>query len=142
MALSIDKAFGIHQYTMQVRNHRAEVLAGNLANADTPGYKARDLDFKNALAQAGNLQFQKDSQLEMTKTSSRHFDVNDLPGKEPDKTLKYRMPYQADTGNGNTVEVHTERMKYVDNSIEYQATLQFLNGRITKLMSALRTTGA
>ena len=58
---------------------------------------------------------------------------------DPELTLKYRLPYQADTGNGNTVEVSSERMKYMNNNLEYQATLNFLNGRIAKLKSALRT---
>lgn len=136
MAITFDQAFGIHQYTMKVRNRRAEVLAGNLANADTPGFKARDLDFKLALKQAGQLR-EQEAAPQLRKTDARHMDVGDLP-QDPELTMKFRLPYQADTGNGNTVEVGTERMKYVDNTLEYQATMQFLNGKISKLMSALR----
>lgn len=138
MAIGFEKVFGVHQYTMKIRNTRAEVLAGNLANADTPGFKARDIDFNAALVQQANLSYEKEDTLPMVKTSDRHMDLNSL-SKDPELTLKYRLPYQADTGNGNTVEVNSERMKYMSNNIEYQATMRFLNGRISKLMSALKT---
>lgn len=142
MSVSFDKVFGIHQYTLGVRNHRAEVLAGNLANAETPGYKARDLDFTLALGEATQKRTLASSHIapeeQMVKTNSRHMDMGALP-EDPELTLKYRNPYQADTGNGNTVETNTERMKYTENSLEYQASLTFLNARITKLMSALKS---
>ena len=136
MAIGFDKAFGVHQYTMGIRNQRAEVLAGNLANADTPGFKARDLDFNIAFKQAANV---KEKPIgTMIKTNEKHMDMSAI-ADDPELTLKYRLPYQADTGNGNTVEVSSERMKYMNNNLEYQATLNFLNGRIAKLKSALRT---
>ena len=74
MAIGFDKVFGVHQHTMVIRNHRAEVLAGNLANADTPGYKARDLDFDVAFKQAANVQMSKPSQ--MVKTSHCRTRIN------------------------------------------------------------------
>src|SRR5574344_311151 len=138
MAIGFDKVFGVHQHTMGVRNQRAEVLAGNLANADTPGFKARDLDFDLAFKEAANLQEVPDGQ--MVKTNPKHMDISALP-EDPELILKYRLPYQADTGNGNTVEVSSERMKYMNNTMEYQATMSFLNGRIAKLKSALKTQG-
>ena len=135
MSISFDKAFGVFQYTMGIRNQRAEVLAGNLANADTPGFKARDLDFDIAFKNAAHVQMEEPSN--MIVTNSKHMKQSAIED-EPELTMKYRMPYQADTGNGNTVEVSTERMKYMNNNLEYQATLRFLNGRIAKLKSALR----
>ncbi len=141
MAISFDKVFGVHQYTLDVRTKRAEVLAGNLANAETPGYKARDVDFGLALSEASKRQLTKRDKLpeeRMELTNSRHMDDSQLQD-DPELTLKYRLPYQADTGNGNSVEVNSERMKYVQNTLEYQASLQFLNGRISKLMSALKS---
>lgn len=141
MSVSFDKVFGVHQYTMDVRTKRAEVLAGNLANAETPGYKARDLDFSLALSQAAERSLVKKStepQEQMVKTNERHMDLDALP-EDPELTLKYRNPYQADTGNGNTVESNTERMNYTENTLEYQASLTFLNSRISKLMSALKS---
>ena len=137
-AVSFDKVFGVHQHTMRIRNQRAEVIAGNLANADTPGFKARDLDFNEALVQAAHLQT-VDNNPPMAKTSNGHMDISDLEAlKDPELLLKYRQPFQPDTGNGNTVEVNSERMNYLSNTIEYQATMQFLNGRISKLRTALR----
>ena len=137
-AVSFDKVFGVHQHTMRIRNNRAEVLAGNLANADTPGFKARDLDFNEALVQAAHLQT-VDNNPPMAKTSNGHMDISDLEAlKDPELLLKYCQPFQPDTGNGNTVEVNSERMNYLSNTIEYQATMQFLNGRISKLRTALR----
>ena len=135
MAIGFKNLFGVHQYTIGIRNQRAEVLAGNLANADTPGFKARDLDFNIAFANAAHIQMEKPSP--MIVTNEKHMKESALED-DPELTLKYRLPYQADTGNGNTVEVSTERMKYVNNNMEYQATLTFLNGRIAKLKSALR----
>lgn len=136
MSISFDKVFGIHQHTMRIRTDRSEVIAGNLANADTPGYKARDIDFNTALVQQANLSFEQDKSAPMVKTNDRHMDLSDLE-RDPLLTLKYRLPYQADTGNGNTVEVNSERMNYMSNTIEYQATMRFLNGKISKLKTAL-----
>lgn len=142
MSISFDKVFGVHQHTMRIRNTRAEVLAGNLANADTPGFKARDIDFNQALVEANRKYQLVDTNPPMTKTSAGHMDMKDLAALQgPNLIMKYRKPFQLDTGNGNTVEVSTERMNYMSNSIEYQATMQFLNGRISKLKSALGSNG-
>ncbi|MCR5085024.1 MAG: flagellar basal body rod protein FlgB [Succinivibrionaceae bacterium] len=140
MSISFDQIFGVHQHTMRVRNRRSEVIAGNLANADTPGFKARDLDFNQTMIEEARLRASQDrGELPMAKTNERHMDLGSLPSDEPELLLKYRLPYQADTGNGNTVEVDHERMNYMQNNIEYHATIQFLNNRISGLMSALRT---
>lgn len=139
MSITFDKVFGVHQHTMRIRNTRAEVIAGNLANADTPGFKARDVDFNQALVEASDKYKLVDHNPPMTKTSSRHMSLRDLEALEgPNLIMKYRKPFQPDTGNGNTVEVSSERMNYMSNSIEYQATMQFLNGRISKLRSAIK----
>lgn len=139
MSITFDKVFGVHQHTMRIRNTRAEVIAGNLANADTPGFKARDVDFNQALVEASNKYKLVDHNPPMTQTSSRHMSLRDLEALEgPNLIMKYRKPFQPDTGNGNTVEVSSERMNYMSNSIEYQATMQFLNGRISKLRNAIK----
>lgn len=139
MAVTFDKVFGVHQHTMRIRNQRAEVIAGNLANADTPGFKARDLDFNEALVQAAHLQTQPSTELQMQTTAQGHMTMADLEAmQEPELLLKYRNPFQPDTGNGNTVDASSERMRYMSNNIEYQATMQFLNGKISSLRSALR----
>ncbi|GAA4496765.1 flagellar basal body rod protein FlgB [Pseudaeromonas paramecii] len=131
MTISFDKAFGIHQYTIGVRSQRAEVLAGNIANADTPGYKAQDLDFSSALSQAQGLQ---SGTTELMRTNNQHLaGASAMSG-----TLKYRVPLQADTGDGNTVDLQQERSAFLENGLEYQTSLEFLNSKINGLLKALK----
>ncbi len=128
MAISFEKAFGIHPQSLQVRAQNAEVIAANIANADTPGYKAKGLDFKTALAQAASKQ-----QSGMSRTHEKHFDVR----TEINNSVNYRVPNQADTGDGNTVDAQVERNLYLENSMKYQASLQFLTGKIKGLKNAI-----
>ena len=128
MAISFEKAFGIHPQSLQVRAQRAELIASNIANADTPGYKAKGMDFKAALAQASSKQ-----QTGMTRTNEKHFDVR----MELNNGVGFRTPNQPDTGDGNTVDVQVERNLYLENSMEYQASLQFLDSKIKGLKKAI-----
>jgi flagellar basal-body rod protein FlgB len=128
MAISFDKAFGIHPQGLQLRAQRAELIASNIANADTPGYKAKGMDFKAALAQAASKQ-----QTGMTRTNEKHFDVR----MELNNGVGFRVPDQADTGDGNSVDVQVERNLYLENSMEYQASLQFLTSKIQGLKKAI-----
>ncbi|BDS29973.1 flagellar basal body rod protein FlgB [Aeromonas caviae] len=129
MAISFDKAFGVHQYTLSVRAKRAEVLSSNIANADTPGFKARDIDFSQALQDA-----QGQQGFGLSTTSEKHFALQmDSPG-----TTQYRNPLQPDTGDGNTVDVQQERSEFLRNSLEYQASLEFMNSKISGLLKALK----
>ena len=128
MAISFEKAFGIYPQSIQVSAERAEIIAGNIANADTPGYKAKGLDFKAALAQAASKQ-----QTGMTRTNEKHYDVR----MELNNGVGFRVPDQADTGDGNNVDVQVERNLYLENSMKYQASLQFLNGSIKGLRKAI-----
>jgi flagellar basal-body rod protein FlgB len=111
----IDRQFGIHATALKLRSQRLDILAGNIANAATPGFKARDLDFKAALAQAG----------ETSTTASAS------------GTLRYRVPVQASL-DGNTVELSTEQTAFAENAVNYRASLSFLTGRIQTIMSALK----
>ncbi|NMP32873.1 flagellar basal body rod protein FlgB [Thalassotalea sp. M1531] len=128
MAISFDKAFGIHPQGMVLRAKRAEIIASNIANADTPGYKARGMNFQDALASAA-----KNQQMGMSRTNEKHFDVrmelNDGEG--------FRVPDQPDTGDGNTVNVQVERNLYLQNSLEYQASVQFMNAKVKGLKKAI-----
>ena len=128
MAISFDKAFGIHPDSIKLRAKNAEVIASNIANADTPGYKAKGMDFKAALAQAASKQ-----QSGMAKTHEKHFDIR----TSTSNGLNYRTPNQADTGDGNTVDVQVERNLYLENSMYYQASLQFMNGKIQGMKKAI-----
>lgn len=129
MAISLDSALGIHQPALEARVKRAEVLANNLANADTPGYKARDIDFSAMMRKA-----QQDmGGLGMEKTHEGHMDTGSMsPGNE----LLYRVPHQPSV-DGNTVDSQQEQSRFMRNAMEYQASFQFLNGKISGLKKAL-----
>ena len=129
MAISFEKAFGIHPQGLQVRAQRAEPIANNIANADTPGYKAKGMDFKAALAQASSKQ-----QTGMTRTNEKHFDVR----MELNNGVGYRVPDQPDTGDGNTVDTQMERNLYLQNSLEYQMSLGFLESKFSGMRKAIR----
>ncbi len=129
MAINFDNALGIHPQALALREKRSEVLASNLANADTPGYKARDLDFQTLLKQQA---MPENIALEHSQTG--HFSPNDrLLGA----SMMFRVPNHASL-DGNTVESHIEQAKYSENAVQYQASLRFINGKFSGLMSALR----
>jgi len=128
MAISFGKGFELHAQGMQLRSQRAEVIAGNIANADTPGYKAKGMDFQKAMQQASHNQ-----QTGMSKTNAKHFELR----TEISNNIDFRIPDQPDTGDGNTVDVQVERNLYLENSLEYQAGVQFLNGKIKALKNVI-----
>ena len=128
---NIDDAFGIHDQALVLRARRAELLAGNLANADTPGYKARDVDFKAALEKASA----GPAASRLQTTNARHLTGNQtgIGGLN----LLYRVPLQPSL-DGNTVDTQAEQAAFMENAVRYQASLRFLNSRIQGLMRVLR----
>jgi flagellar basal-body rod protein FlgB len=131
MPFSIDKAFGPHLDAIALRARRAEILAGNLANADTPNFKARDLDFGTALREAGKAA----GPAHMVRTHPRHLPAQS--GGAADAELKYRIPEQPSI-DGNTVDTHVEQAKFMDNAMRYQASLTFVSRRVQGLIAAMR----
>lgn len=131
MAIGFDNALGIHQQALQVRTQRAQVLANNLANIDTPNFKARDIDFKKILRGEAQLAGMK---IAMKSTSTKHLAGQTI---ELDNSLLYRIPQQPSI-DGNTVEEQIEHSAYMENSMAFQASFRFLNGKFTKLMTAVR----
>ncbi|AEF99462.1 flagellar basal body rod protein FlgB [Methylomonas methanica] len=128
MAINFDNALGIHPQALALREKRSEILAANLANVDTPDYKAKDLDFKSVLSQT------MDKAGRMERTQAGHLSgPQTLLGAD----LLYRNPQQPSL-DGNTVEAHIEQSKYAENAVQYQASLRFINGRFSGLMSAIR----
>jgi len=127
--MRFDDIFGIHSRALMLRAQRAEVLAGNLANADTPGYKARDFDFHKVLRQ------ELQGSVHLRTTSRRHIQPDD--GLIPPAQLLYRTPMQASL-DGNTVDSEQEHTAFAANAMEYQASLNFLNGTIDGLRKAIR----
>lgn len=129
-----ESIFGIHEAAFRVRTQRAELLANNLANADTPNFKARDLDFRSAITDASS-QSKSPFATEMTKTNSGHIDGGGFTSTS--QYLMYRQPTQPSL-DGNTVETHIEKAKFMENAMQQQATLEFLNSKITGIRGALR----
>jgi flagellar basal-body rod protein FlgB len=128
MAISFKDAFGLHEPAMLIRERRTAVLADNIVNADTPGFKAKDIDFATALANAEQRQ-----QSAFRRTHEKHFDISPQVRQE----VKFRGVDQTDTGDGNSVDIHRERNAFSRNSIEYQASTNFLNSKISGLKKAL-----
>ncbi|ABI38339.1 flagellar basal-body rod protein FlgB [Shewanella sp. MR-4] len=133
MAINFDKALGVHQFTLGIRAERAEVISSNIANADTPHYKARDVDFSAALNVAKTQQQQRNS-LEMTGDEQQHFGLAQLTGQY----VKFRVPNQPDTGDGNTVDIQQEQSAFMQNALEYQMSLGFLDSKFSGMKKALR----
>jgi len=126
--MQLSNIFGVHEQALMLRGERVNVLATNIANADTPNYKSRDFDF--AAVMAGT----EPGTLPLVTTSAMHVSTTPDVGAMAD--LKYRVPYQPAL-DGNTVEVAVEQSNFAENSIHYQASLGFINARITSLNLAL-----
>jgi flagellar basal-body rod protein FlgB len=122
----LENPFGIHERALQVRDQRLEMIAANIANADTPAFKARDLDFKQVLAAS--------TPNPMASTDARHFEAGELENPEG---VVFRVPYNS-SADGNTVEINVEQAKYGEAAADYQATLRFLEGRISGIRKALK----
>lgn len=137
----LESAFNFHQQALGLRHARHEVLAANIANADTPNYKARDIDFgselKRAVDGAASSKPGRDG-LSLALTSQRH-----LPGQGPalngagNLDLLYRVPDQASL-DGNTVDMDEERAQFADNAVRYRVALSILNSRIQGLKNAMQ----
>ncbi|CAN5360746.1 flagellar basal body rod protein FlgB [soil metagenome] len=110
--MSQDAVFGIHGTALSLRSERLTMLASNIANAATPNYKARDLDFESALGLAAS-------------------------GSDPAGAVRYRVPVQPSL-DGNTVELSTEQTAFAENAVQYRTTLAFLEGRIATVTRALK----
>ncbi len=110
--MAFDNIFGIHATALSLRNQRMGMLASNIANAATPNYKARDLDFSKALSLAEG-------------------------GQSVDDAIAFRVPVQPSL-DGNTVELATEQTAFAENALAYRSSLAFLNGRISTLTRALK----
>lgn len=130
MAITFDKALGIHQHALEARVKRAEVLANNMANADTPGFKARDMDFQAMMKQAQDSM----SGFGMEKTNPGHMDTSTGAGNAD---LLYRVPNQPSV-DGNTVDAQAEQTRFMRNAMDYQASFQFLSSKFSGLTKALK----
>jgi len=127
MTINFDKALGIHEQALSVRRQRTELLATNIANADTPGYKAKEIDFRAALDQASS------QRVAISKTNSSHLSLNSsAPFYE-----QYRVSEQPSL-DGNTVDIQQEKAAVAENSVRYQATLTFLTRKFSGMINAFK----
>ena len=124
---SIKKQLTFFGSALNIRNKRNDIIASNIANAATPNYKARDINFLDEFKKVTNTG-------EIRTTHSNH-----IPTKNYNISGKafYRDPIIASL-DGNTVELSVEQMQFAENTMKYQTTLKFLNGKITKMLSAIR----
>lgn len=143
MSLSLDKSVHVFAAALELRGERMRLLSENLVNADTPNYKARDIDFQQALRQQIGEIGPSGAQLRTAgtepqapkTTDPRHFSLQGVNNSSPE--LMYRIPAQPSL-DGNTVETHREQAAFAENSIHYQAGLTFLGRRLNGLVEALR----
>ena len=112
MGISFQKALGVHAQAVKLRLARTELLTANLANVDTPNFKAKDIDFAREMQRAK--------------------EGNELPTTQ----VMYRLPMQP-TQDGNTVELNSEQARFSENSLDYQSSLTFLNMAISGLKTAI-----
>ena len=132
----IDQSLATLRNVANLRAYRQELLASNIANADTPNYKARDFDFQAALdnVTAGRAGFA------MARTSAKHLDVASTEGAAAAPAgvdLKYRSEYQANV-DGNTVNIDIERSAFAENAIQLESTLTFLREQLNQLKLAIQ----
>jgi flagellar basal-body rod protein FlgB len=129
----LDNDFAFIQTALALRSRRQEILASNLANADTPNYKARDIDFASALRQAMD---GAGGDLAMNRTSPLHLAGTLAAGSAPTARVLYRRPLQPSL-DGNTVDADVERADFTDNAMHFQFLLDRANGLIRTINLAL-----
>lgn len=128
MGISLDNYLGIHAKAMMLRDQRSSQLANNLANVNTPHYKARDINFNETLQQT-----MADSSTKMVADNPGHISG----GNDFSTQLKYRTPTYTSL-DGNTVDKDVETVEFARNALSYQASLTFLDGKIKSMLTALK----
>ena len=131
----IDAQLQVQRKALNARVYRQELLASNIANADTPNYKARDIDFKGALA--GALAGRTEGALGLATTSPRH--LGSEAGQAFGGVAKYRTEFQPNV-DGNTVNMDVERAAFAENAVQMEALLTFVRGDLTTLQTAMQNT--
>lgn len=133
MSISFESALNGHDKALGFRAQRAEVLANNMANADTPNFKARDLDFASVLAEQNTKA--KGGEFQLNRSNSKHIDAQGVASA--DAALRYRMPAEPSLDQ-NTVDLQIEQSNYAENSVQFQASFTLLNSKFKGLIGALR----
>ncbi len=131
MRFSLDKAMGLHAQALFVRARRTSLIASNIANADTPRYKAQDIDFRSVLRNTAGMY----DEGRMKSTHSGHIQAGGFSASSAE--LMYRNPYQPSI-DGNTVDAQVEKAEFAENTLMYQTSLRFIDGKISKLKKSIR----
>jgi flagellar basal-body rod protein FlgB len=137
----LDNFLAVHAQSLKLRSQRTQLLATNIANADTPNYKARDLAFAEVLRDVGGPGQNQKSVLALNSSglsisNPRHIKTRGTLGAEA--KIMYRQPEEASL-DGNTVDKDIEQARFAENTVRYQASLEFINSRVSSLLRALRT---
>lgn len=130
MPLNFDSALGPFPRALQIRARRTELLAANLANADTPNFKARDIDFRAAMSQA------RAGQMNLKTTQPGHISTTQADSIQG-APVQFRVPQQPSL-DGNTVDAEKEKTAFAENAVKYQATMTFLSRKFSGLKGALK----
>ncbi len=131
MSLDLDAYLGIQPEALQVQSRRMQVIADNLANVDTPNYKARDIDFQAVLAAAAG-----GADAPVTLETTQPDDIGANAAADGSAELKYRVPL-APSLDGNTVNSELEQAAFAETTVRYQATLTFISTSLRNLMTAI-----
>ena len=135
MINQLNDALGFQQRALSLRAYRQEVLASNIANADTPHYKARDIDFKASLQGALGGKDLRVGQVDLARTSAGHLSAaGSAPGGA---RLLYRTESQSSV-DGNTVDMDVERAAFAENATQYEAGITFINSLLRTLQTAMQ----
>ncbi len=121
---------------LTLRAERQRIIAGNIANADTPGYVARDMDFAAALREATGNQAPGSTMTGVAATAPGHIPIG--TGSTSELGLKYAAPSQTNM-DSNTVDMDRERASFVENSVKYEATLRFINTDVRTMLDAMKS---
>ncbi|MCE9883565.1 flagellar basal body rod protein FlgB [Obesumbacterium proteus] len=130
----LDNSMRFQQQALNLLTKRQDILASNIANADTPGYLARDIDFSQQLKESMDKGKMATEPLSLTLTAGSH-----IPASAPamnNQQILYRIPDQP-SADGNTVDMDRERVSFIDNNIKYQSSLTMLGSEIKGMMSVI-----
>ena len=130
----LDDSFQFQQQALNLLNKRQDILASNIANADTPNYQARDIDFASQLKSAVAKGQDANTSFNLTLTSGNHIPASS--SAIDNSQLLYRIPDQPSI-DGNTVDMDRERVSFVDNNVKYQTSLTVLGSQIKNMMSVI-----
>jgi len=131
MKTLFDRQIQFHQTALNLQAHRQQMIASNIANADTPHYKARDVDFRAALQGALNT---ARGGVQMTATQAGH--ISSAPAASLESLTGYRTELQSAV-DGNTVNMDVERAAFAENALHYEASVTFINGMLRSMNTAI-----